>query len=204
MRKLTVFLALSAMVLLTGFTDRPRDPWVFRCVLDKRPRMVVIALHEHLWVAYDATTCSLYKAWDGDVKFQGAVYDDVHGPQPVSRGEAYFIDNFKGLLSVTQSQRELKLAWRGYRYEDEGVVLMYDVKLDDGTVVHISERPEVEIKEDGSVRFVRTYESSDYPDDVTILIHHNSEGQPPPSKLISGGQAGINTFLIKVTEDSSR
>jgi hypothetical protein len=49
--------------------SRPRDPWVFRCVLDRKPRMVTLALAEDLWVAYDATNCGLARAWKGGVKF---------------------------------------------------------------------------------------------------------------------------------------
>lgn len=72
-----------------GKQHRPRSPWVVRCTLDERPRMVVCALDSRLWVAYDMTTCSLYKVWGGDVKFDGAVYNGVHGPQPTVRGLPY-------------------------------------------------------------------------------------------------------------------
>ncbi len=43
--------------------ERPREAWVFRSVLDLKPRMVTAALSEDVWVAYDARTASLYKAW---------------------------------------------------------------------------------------------------------------------------------------------
>jgi hypothetical protein len=109
MRKSCVLLTLAALAVMSGFADRPRDPWVFRCVLDKNPRMVVIALHEHLWVAYDTTTCSLYKAWDGDVKFQGAVYDDIHGPQPETRGEVYDIKNFQMALRLRTKRNKTRV-----------------------------------------------------------------------------------------------
>ena len=207
MRRLSVFLALSACVMLSGFTDRPRDPWVFRCVLDKQPRMVVIALHEHLWVAYDATTCSLYKAWDGDVMFQGAVYNDVHGPQPESRGDAYVTGPHHGLLSIKQSDRDLKLTWRGYRYEDEGVALLYDVTLEDGSTVRITERPRVQRTVDGIYQLMRFFSSDDYPSSVSMRISRTANGRLEstdniPIILPSGGAAILSTRLHKSAEES--
>jgi len=85
------------LAILTGFVamtpDRPRDVWVFRSVLDQRARMLTLALHDDLWVAYDATHAGLYKVWKGGVIFDGAVYTTVHGPQPTSKGAAYVQTN---------------------------------------------------------------------------------------------------------------
>ena len=53
--------------------SHPREVWVFRSVLDEMPRMVTAALDEKLWVAYDTQTGLLYRAWSGDVLFDGAV-----------------------------------------------------------------------------------------------------------------------------------
>src|SRR5687767_475682 len=75
--------------------DRPRDPWVFRSVLDNKPRMITVALHDNLYVSYDAQACQLYKAWKGGVVFDGAVYTTHHGPQPSSKGYAYFTQSDK-------------------------------------------------------------------------------------------------------------
>ncbi|MDA9139561.1 hypothetical protein N9N42_01795 [Flavobacteriaceae bacterium] len=48
--------------------ERPVDTWVFRSVLDKHPRMITVALHNDLWVAYDAQTAALYKKKHGKVE----------------------------------------------------------------------------------------------------------------------------------------
>ena len=69
--------------------SRPHDPWVFRCVLDRRPRMIVAALDRWMWVAYDAATCELYRVWSGGVNFEGSVYTGAHGPQPTTYGLPY-------------------------------------------------------------------------------------------------------------------
>ena len=64
--------------------NRPMEPWVFRSVLDKKPRMLTLAMNKDLFIAYDTKRGSLYKAWKGDVDLDGAVYTTYHGPQPTS------------------------------------------------------------------------------------------------------------------------
>jgi len=123
---------------------RPRDPWVFRCVLDQRPRMVTIALSEEMWVAYDATTCSLYKAWRGGVNFDGPVYTSVHGPQPTTRGEAYTvgIEGDVWEASIDGKLGPATATWRGYRFNGAHVALEYAILLHDGREVIVQESPE--------------------------------------------------------------
>ena len=75
--------------------DRPHDPWVFRSVLDTQARMVTLALDDNLWVAYSAEFGSLYKAWKGRVEFDGAVYTTAHGPQPLSIGDAWILNDIE-------------------------------------------------------------------------------------------------------------
>ena len=54
--------------------ERGHSPWVFRSVLDRRPRMITFALSKTLWAAYDTQNASLYKVWRDGVEFDGAVY----------------------------------------------------------------------------------------------------------------------------------
>ena len=56
--------------------SRPRDPWAFRSVLDKKPRMLTIALDTACYVAYDLANCKIYKVWKGGVLMEGAAYTD--------------------------------------------------------------------------------------------------------------------------------
>ncbi len=75
--------------------QRPHDPWVFRSVLDWKPRVITLALHKDMWVAYSTENAALYKAWKGSVYFDGPVYTHAHGPQPISIGDAYQINNYE-------------------------------------------------------------------------------------------------------------
>ena len=84
-------LAILCLMVITASCDHEDDrPWVFRSVLDDLPRMVTVELGNGLNVAYDAERAFLYKAWNGSVELEGAVYTTVHGPQPRSTGAEYF------------------------------------------------------------------------------------------------------------------
>ena len=130
----------------TSDSGRPRDPFVFRSVLDERPRMVTVALDDEMWVAYDATHCGLYRAWKGGVVLQGAVFDTVHGPQPVTWGKPYFEgleDQNVWRLVEDGESREVKPRFLGYERDGDQVTLRYALPWGDTTAI-VSERPEFE------------------------------------------------------------
>lgn len=124
--------------------DRPLKAWVFRSVLDEKPRMVTAALHDDVWVAYDARTASLYKAWKGGVNFDGAVYTTVHGPQPTSSGYAYYTDAEENVeWFVVEGGKVLtpEVQYRGHRFENNRVIFTYELKVGDRRIV-VEESPE--------------------------------------------------------------
>jgi cytochrome c len=89
-------LVFAATTSFLAAEDAPRrgvkndqEPWVFRTVLDARPRVLVAALDDSLWAAWDTQRCRLFQVWkpgEQGVKLQGAAFDGAHGPQPVSDG----------------------------------------------------------------------------------------------------------------------
>jgi hypothetical protein len=96
--------------------ERP-DPWVFRSVLDGNARMLSACLDPDLWIAWDVERAKLHRVWSGGVVFTGAVYDSLHGPQPLSRGPAYMAwpeDAEFGGWSLATGEA-LAPAWLGYR-----------------------------------------------------------------------------------------
>ncbi|MEQ8583805.1 MAG: DUF1080 domain-containing protein [Marinoscillum sp.] len=124
--------------------ERPREAWVFRSVLDLKPRMVTAALNEDVWVAYDARTASLYKAWKGGVNFDGAVYTTVHGPQPTSKGYAYYTDEKEDVEWVLRKGDEItipEVQYKGHRFVDGQVVFTYELSTPDSKIL-VEEIPE--------------------------------------------------------------
>lgn len=147
---------MVAAFLLLLLADHPRDPWVVRSVLDDRPRMVTLALRPGFCVAYDATTCGLYKAWRGEVVFQGAVYDTNHGPTPVSRGQALLTSRDAVAWSVTAGEKPVTATaqFNGYSFAGDVVTLSYTLHLADKRRITIRETPEA-VDAGGATRGLR-------------------------------------------------
>ncbi len=157
-------------------SNRPNDPWVFRSVLDKKPRMITFALNDKLWVAYSTDSCALYKAWAGSVDFEGAVYNMRHGPQPVSVGNAWFENNHNQPWKVeVNGKTELpRTDYKGHRYTKKGhAEIMYDLVLSDGRRIRINEQPEF-VDRDRQPGFQRTFTVSGAPDDAKITLRVNA------------------------------
>jgi len=125
--------------------QRGRDPWVFRSVLDQRPRIVTVALSREMWLAYDAQTCGLARIWKGGVKLQGAVYTSVHGEQPVSVGTRYDTCLAGPVWTATVGGKPVAVEsqWRGYFYKEGRVHLQYQLRLPDGRFIDLQETPEI-------------------------------------------------------------
>ncbi len=171
---------------------RPRDPFVFRCVLDKKPRIVTIALSQEMWIAYDATTCSMYKAWKGNVHFDGAVYTTVHGPQPTSVGEPYTVGPTGDVWSAQIGDKELpvRVKWLGYEIHGGRVHLNYQLFLEDGRHIRMQETPEYVSSESvlppdimdqyalihGMPGLYRSFMAEAIPDDVVLYLRVYTDG----------------------------
>jgi cytochrome c len=171
---------------------RPRDPWVFRSVLDGHPRMVTIALSDEMWIAYDTTTCGLYKAWKGGVNFDGPVYTTVHGPQPTTVGKTYVpgVDDEIWAASVGGADVSVLVAWRGYLFNGDHVALEYEILLPDGRKVSVQESPEFVVPEQmfdearleelvltkGHPGLLRSFRAIDLPDGVKISVLLRTDG----------------------------
>ena len=145
-----MFLGVSLGLALASIlqAERPRDPWVFRSVLDGNTRMVTIALDDELWLAYDAESGALRKAWKGGVNFEGAVYDAIHGPQPASVGFTYFesdagLSPFRVVSAGSGLSATVESTYLGYRFEGGEVVLRWRLAAD-GHELILEERPTIQ------------------------------------------------------------
>ncbi len=116
----------------TEESDRPIDPWAFRSVLDKNPRVLSMALDDDFWLAYHTSTGSPYKAWKGGVNFEGAVYDMVHGPQPTAYGSIYFQNPEKTIWHVTKNGVNTKSQYQylGHRFENNSITLLHEIRVE--------------------------------------------------------------------------
>ncbi len=171
---------------------RDRDPFIFRSVLDQRPRIVTLALNKEMYLAYDAQTCGLYKCWKGGVDLKGAVYTTVHGDQPLSHGPAYALglDGPVWFAEKHGQPLQVKTSWRGYFLKDGRAHLQYEVTLPDSTRISIQETPDYFSSEQlltddqldelalvhGLPTLYRSFQIDAIPDDVLLYVRVRSEG----------------------------
>ena len=190
---LIVFLAFIAGCGGPSGPDRPRDPWVYRSVLDERPRMITIALHQDMWGAYDTQKCSLYKAWQGGVDFDGAVYTTKHGPQPTSYGSQYLLDPLSGSvwsISTNGTSETIAPEYLGHKFENGQVRLKYQVDYQDQTIA-ITETPEY-IESDGQPGLERSFEVSGLSDNQTLELAVVLNNLPGEFAYQTNGSFSVN------------
>ncbi len=197
MKKTLIFslIALSAITYWACSKDaaiahqRANDPWVFRSVLDKTPRMITIALDKEMWAAYRTDSCSLYKVWRGGVNFDGTVYNTHHGPQPTSVGDAFTINNHKRPWVITQNGQETEVApfYRGHKFEQGGVSLMYELPLADGKRIKVDEHPEFVVDKSGTEGYERVFTTSDIPSGVSVALKTNVNSIVAKSNIVTEG-----------------
>lgn len=210
MKTRTLFLALIAVLLGMWFfasksgnsaipIARPNDPWVFRSVMDKQPRMITFALSEHMWASYSTDSCSLYKIWSGSTDFTGAVYNMRHGPQPMSVGAAWFENAQQQPWSVTLGGKteSPRTDYKGHRYTKDGhAELMYDLVLADGQRIRINERPEY-FERERQHGFERTFIVENAPSGVSVSLKTNAASIAAASSIETDGvwkQTGSKTI----------
>jgi cytochrome c len=172
-RPAALLLLAAALAHAADAAERGRDPFVFRAVLDERPRMLVLALRPDLWVAYDAERAALYEVWEGGVNFTGAVYDWLHGPQPSSRGRAFLVSPWQEPweLVVDGQVRPAEVRWRGHRLDHGRATLLYDLGYGGAAPIRVTESPEVVEAADGSRGLERRFTTATVPASAELRLH---------------------------------
>jgi cytochrome c len=162
---------------------RPRDPWVFRSVLDKKPRMLTIALDSECYVSYDLARCTLYKAWKGGVMLEGAAFTDKKNVQPTSWGTSYFPDtltNFQWVCETAGGKTFAPIVSRGYVLKGNQILLRYHCVLPSTDTVLIEERPEF-IRQNGRIGLERSFTTSGMPEGVGVSLMSGTTRYTLPS-----------------------
>ncbi len=204
--RLSITTILFALLTTTGCqrtTERGNDPWVFRSVLDWQPRMITFALGENFWISYNTDRAELYRVWADGVSFEGPVYNQSHGPQPVSLGRAWVSEKSEKSawrLEVDGQQLLPSVRYRGHRYVDEHAEIIYDLAFTDGTIATVVELPE----RSGSRTLVRTFETTGLPDGANLLLSVNATSLADSDSYstdgsFSGMQARNDGFTADLT-----
>nr|MBI1232776.1 cytochrome C [Cytophagales bacterium] len=163
----SLFSVIALFLLIMGCNkpvktyERPMDPWAFRSVLDRNPRMLTLALHPELFVAYDLERSQLYKVWKGGVFLEGTVFTNKKNVQPTSWGTSYLEPgDVMNRWSITyQGNRlpDITITHKGYRFENNQLWLGYTITHKELGTFYIEERPECAIDDEGKPGLVRTF-----------------------------------------------
>jgi len=169
--------------------ERPAQPWVFRSVLDQQPRILTIALNDNLWVAYHTDSCSLYKAWKGYVHLQGAVYDNNHGPQPISIGNAWLVNPFLNPWRVKHDGQEMlkEVRYAGHAIHKGRAQVMYDLMLNDGKIIRVNEQPEY-VEKDEQKGLERAFTLTGLPEGYEVSLALQVTSIALPQNISTNGK----------------
>lgn len=174
----TISLIVIAALALLGCKEerkpqRPVEQWAFRSVLDKKPRMLTLALDTSLYAAYDLQKCTPYRVWKGGVLMEGTAYTNKKNVQPTSWGRSYLSDSTgtaRWVAVLDGQELPVKVVHKGHRFQDGGIYLKYIIILPSEDTVHIEEHPEFVRDGDGRPGFERTYSALGIPSGVSISL----------------------------------
>jgi len=211
LRNLFIFCLVASLTACNQDSDtstssegRPIDTWVFRSVLDQKPRMLVAALHKDLYVAYDTPRAGMYKAWKGIVNFQGAVYDGAHGPQPTSVGDAYLLDESEDsswMYDDGQGPIVPEVHYKGHSIHDGQLALMYRLKAKDHTA-DITEQVDYSISESGQLMLRRVFDAEQLAPGHRLIWKGNAI-LVDQSQIITNGETDIKSLGKKSMDQKS-
>ena len=176
--------------------ERGLSPWVFRSVLDGRPRMLTAALAPDFFVAYDTETGGLYKAWRGDVKLDGAVYTTAHGPQPEASGRVWLKDDTTAPWTLRENGATVTAItqYRGHRFREGQVYLTTRLLRPDGSpAATVTERPEAIRYPDGTRALERIFTVRELAPGVSVLANVHVNGVPNQANVKTNGVLTITT-----------
>lgn len=185
---------------------RPVELWAFRSVLDGMPRILTLALHEDLYVGYDTYHCGITKIWKEGVLKQGPVYNQKHGPQPLSKGGKYLEYPLKasawfvvGAKSSSLGMINAKVQFRGYRFEKGKIALKYEIKIDSLTSAEVEEWPEYVDGISGPLleRYFTWVKPP--PADVQIFAEIAADGLASPESLKTNGTLKVLSRTEKLS-----
>ncbi|WP_373511108.1 c-type cytochrome, partial [Persicitalea sp.] len=151
---------------------RPLDVWAIRSVLDKKPRMLTVALDTAMYVAYDMAKCKMYKVWKGGISMDGAPYTSEKEIQPTSWGADYLNDsdqNFNWTAKLDGKAMPILMQSKGYVFKKNQIYLQHSLILGTDTI-QIEERPEFVRNKAGKPGLERIFVTSNVPSNVSITL----------------------------------
>jgi cytochrome c len=188
--------------------ERPVDNWAFRSVLDGKPRMLTLALDTGLYVSYDLQTGKIYKAWQGGVRFDGAVYTTAHGVQPTSYGYDFFVDKLIGSpwkMKASGVEEIPELDYLGYSKKRGNISIDFELTSDKGEKLVVRETPDFIMSENGP-ELSRTFEILNRTSNLIPSLNYSISADKVAFTSNEGGNYSQNSQNVsfELNEDKSK
>ena len=186
--------SLQRNVELPPTAERGHSPWVFRSVLDRRPRMITFALSKTMWAAYDTQQATLYKVWRDGVEFDGAVYTTRHGPQPAAEGAGYIVNSVQSPWRVVVNGQEHTptIQYLGHRFDTGHAAIRYELTFMDGKRIEIEEWPETLVSDDGRPGFFRRFDILSNESDARVVLTTDLQSLQSLDDVHTNGEWKVN------------
>lgn len=152
---------------------RPLDVWAIRSVLDKKPRMLTVALDQEMYVAYDMVQGTPYKVWKGGIAMDGAAYTSKKEIQPTSWGEDYLTDSTQHFTWTAQRDgktQDIQMQTKGYLFRKNQIYLNYNLIVAGKDTIQIEERPEFVRNKEGKPGLERIFVTKNVPPNVKVTL----------------------------------
>jgi hypothetical protein len=200
---IVVFILFSQL----AFSQRARDPWVFRSVIDEIPRAITFALHKDLWATYDTESCRLVKLWNGDIDFQGEVYNGVKAIQPMHTGLLYLNDkdsiNYILIFDNGKWQKPAKTKFISYRILNNKASMQYEISTSSGNKAVIEESPEHWVNNIGNNGFQRIWKVKSNPSFLKLGARLIVPQMPTVKSFETNGAFEINEKAEKYADNTT-
>jgi len=152
---------------------RPLDVWAIRSVLDKKPRMLTVALDKDMYIAYDMAQGTPYKVWKGGISMDGAAYTSKKEIQPTSWGEDYLTDSTQHFTWTAQRDgkaQDVQMQSKGYLFRKNQIYLQYHLIVSGRDTIRIEERPEFVRSKEGKPGLERIFVTKEVPPNVKVTL----------------------------------
>ncbi|MDX2188252.1 MAG: hypothetical protein SFY32_00185 [Bacteroidota bacterium] len=200
-----MFKYILSILILTGFNMsfaqekiRPKENWVMRSVLDKRARTITVFLNKDIQIAYDGNNCGVYKIWKDGVINKGTIWNNQHGPQPISNGKEFtygIVDEQVWFLQKLGVYVPAKVQFRGYIWKNNKVTFKYEISPEDKSYsIFVEETPEYVIRpSDNFIGIERTFKVTGLPAGQNIVTTLKYNNLAKKEDLITNGNFTISS-----------
>ncbi len=137
--------------------------------------MLVLALNDEMWAAYDVQQARLYKVWKGGISFNGPMYDNRHQIQPSTQEAAYMVNTARQSLwrlNSNGTERSVQAEFLGYKLKNNQVTIRWEIPIDDENII-VEETPEFVLDESGRPGLERAYDISNVPAGTEVFLQSN-------------------------------